>query len=346
MARERRRGSARTSRKSGEGTSGGGNRGLIRGEQGRKRVDTEIERAKAKREARQAQMNAPFRFWMKPGTSREVIIVDESPEVFVFEHEIYNKATKERIYTGCVSEWETCPVCESEGKDPYYALLLTVIDLNEFRDRNNNVHEFSRKLFVVKSGQQKKIIRRYKKAEEDGGTLRGWVVELSRDGDKDPVIGNDMEFIEQIPEEELTDYVRTYKDKEGKEHEEECSEPYNYEELFPEPDAETLRAIVGGDSAAGSRRQSRKELWEDSKGEDGWDKDDGDETPWDEDEDKKDGKSSSRRSARGSSRRGRKNEEPKQESRSSRRPRPRGGRSGGDDDKPRGSSRRTRRTSR
>ena len=338
MARTRTRGSARSE----GGSSSGGNRGIIRGDAGRKRVDSEIERQKAKREARQAQMNAPFRFWMKPGTTREVIIVDEAPDVFVFEHEIYNKATKERIYTGCVSEWETCPVCEAEGKDPYYALLLTVIDLNEFKDRNNDVHEFSRKLFVVKSGQQKKIIRRYKKTEDEGG-LRGWVVELSRDGDKDPVIGNDMEFIEQVTEDELKDYVRTYKDKEGKEHEEDCSEAFDYDKLFPEPDAESLRAIVGGGSTAGSRKQSREEL-DDSKGEDGWDSEDGDDTPWDEDEDKKDDKRSSR--SRRTSRRSSKSDEPKEESRSTRRPRPRGrSRQSEDEDKPR-TTRRSRRSSR
>jgi hypothetical protein len=218
----------------------------------------------------------PYRLYLKPKETREIIIVDDAPDFFMFEHQIWNQGRPNEpkySYAGCVKEYETCPACTKHG-DSHYNLYLTVIDLAEFKDGKGETHTFSKKLMVVKSGSQRKFIRRHAK----NGSLRGQIVVLTRDGDKDPVIGNDVEWDEVIDEKELTEgYIRTYKDREGKTHEENCGETYEYEKLFPEPTIENIASVLTGENAIdmpeGSRAQAAEALEaeaEDDSEVDGW----------------------------------------------------------------------------
>ena len=212
-------------------------RGRLRGAAGREQLDSELERQKAREEQRKKEGSKPFTFWMPDGDTREVIILDDEPYFFRYEHNLQDPRTgKYGLVIECSRSDDNCPICLETGKDGTYVMYLTVIDLNEFTDRSGNVHEFSRKLFPVKQGQQKKFIRRFDK----DGTLRGAVYELSRDGAKSPVIGNDIEFIEFVSDDELADYVRTYKDKDGKTQTEDCSVVFDYDEFMPEMDASEI----------------------------------------------------------------------------------------------------------
>ena len=236
-------------------------RAFYRGSAGREKAEEELAAQKAKAEARKEQGNQPFRFKVKVGETTQFVVCDDEPEFYRFEHNLQDKATQRwNIFTGCTKEWENCPVCESSGRESYYALYLTVVDFTPFETRDGKTVEFSRKLLVVKPGQQKKFHRAYAKAQKDGLTLRGAVFEVTRDGDKDSSIGNDIEFVEFMEEDELTGYVRSWKDKEGKKHTENCSEVFDYEKLFTEPDSEALRALVGGSPTPGSRAHEEKEL--------------------------------------------------------------------------------------
>lgn len=309
----------RGSRSSGKSSEG---RGQYRGAAGRERVEKELEEQKRRQEQRKAQQGQPFRFWMGEGEQREVVICDEAPDFFMYEHNLKDKKTNRwNIHCGCVKEHDNCPACEEVG-DSSYNMYLTVIDFKEFEDSRGNTHEFSRKLFVVKSGQQKKFLRKFEKE----GTLRGAVFTLSRDTKKDPVIGNDIEFEELMDEEELLTYEREYQDKDGKTHVEKCHEPFDYEELFPEPDVDDILALVGGEPSPGSRasdgvsRRSRRNRDDD-----------------DEDEGK-----SSRSSRRSSRKRDEDEEEEDKPSRSSRRSR-RGKDEDEEDSRPSRSSRRSKR---
>lgn len=234
---------------------------FYRGDAGREKADEELVKQKARQEARKEQQNQPFRFRVKSGESTQFVILDDAPDFYRFEHNLKNPQTGFwDTFTGCVKEFDNCPVCEVAGRESYYALYFSVLDLTPFETRDGTKHDFSRKLLVVKPAQQKKFIRAYSKAEKDGVSLRGAIFESTRDGDKDSAIGNDIEFIEYMDEEELATYIRTWKDKEGKKQSENCSEPYDYEELFEEPDADSLRALVGGDPVPGSRAHERKAL--------------------------------------------------------------------------------------
>ena len=231
------------------------------GKAGFDKAEEEVRKNKERAKQRQEGGHMPFRFFVSPGDTKEFIVVDDDPTFFRYEHNLKDPHThKWSVHTGCVKEFDNCPVCEAEGKESYYAMYLTIIDLTPFKDRKGNKHEFSRKLLVVKAGQQKKFQRALAKAEKEGMTLRGALFETTRDGDRESAIGNDIELIEWLSEEELLEYERTWKDQNGKSQTEKAHEPFDYEKLFPETTAKELRATVGGSPTPGSREADEEEL--------------------------------------------------------------------------------------
>lgn len=252
-------------------------KGFMRGSSAMAHVDDELAKEKAVKEARKAQSNMPFRVWVPPGDTKEVIVLDDKPDFFMYEHQIQNPRTKKwDTFLGCTKAFDACPVCEETGKESYYAMFLSVIDLTPYTDRQGKTHRFSRKLMMVKNlSQQKKFIRRYEK----DGTLRGYMLELNRDSDKDPTIGGDIEFVEIMEEADLVKYKRKYKDREGKVHSEDCSVPFVYEELFEEPDSDKLRSIVGGSPVPGSSKANSALMEDDDEWGDEDEEDDEDEAP-------------------------------------------------------------------
>ncbi len=241
------------------GATGGGSRpsGFVRGDAGRARTDTELKRQKERSEQRRAQANKPFRFYVPVGETRQFIICDDAPDFFLYEHALKDAEGRwGRMFCGCIKEFANCPVCRTAERESYYAMALTIVDLTPFDTRDGDTVEFSRKLLIVKPQQQKKFLRFYQKE----GTLRGALFETTRDGEKDATIGNDIEFLEFVSEKEMESYVRTWKDREGKRHTENCAEPYVYEEVFDEPTEEALLAIAGGDPVPGSRAANDREL--------------------------------------------------------------------------------------
>lgn len=230
---------------------------FFRGAAGMQRTDEELAHAKQKADERRAAGGNPFRFRVAVGETKQIIIVDDKPDFFMYEHALKDsEGNWGKLFTGCVKTFDNCPVCQEQGKESYYAMVLTCIDLTPFKTRDGTEVDFSRKLLIVKPAQQKKFLRFYAKE----GTLRGALFDMTRDGDKDSSIGSDIDFVEFVPEEEMETYVRTYKDRDGKKIVDKCDEPYEYEKLFEEPDTEKLRALVGGKPAPGSKASNDREL--------------------------------------------------------------------------------------
>lgn len=229
---------------------------FYRGEEAYRKVDEEAAKAKARAEARKNQTNMPFRFRVPVNETRQVVVLDDAPDFFQYEHTLKGPDGYWNLHTGCIKESDVCPVCESVGKESTYCMYLTVLDLTPFETRNGEEVPFSRKLFVVKNQQQKKIMRMYQRE----GTLRGAVLDCTRDGDKEPQIGNDIELNSWMEEADLATYQREWTDRERKRHVEDCSVPFDYEALFEEPTAEKLRAVVGGRPTPGSRESNRAAL--------------------------------------------------------------------------------------
>jgi len=296
MARRSSRNSRNSGKESSESRKKKSGRLFHRGSEAMDRVDDELAQQKVRKEEAMKKAGQPLRFFMKPGETKEIVILDDKPDFFMYEHTIKDpRSGKWGLNLPCIKEHDNCPVCE-EVKESIYTMFLSVLDLTGFEDSKGNWHEFSRKLLCVKPSQQKKYIRKYTKE----GTLRGAIFEVTRDGDMDANIGNDIEFMEFMDEEELiNDYISEWKDRDGKKHVENHGEVIDYEDLFDEPTAESLRAIVGGKAppGSGSRRQREKEL---DNSDDGWDEEQEDDTPWEEEEEEK---PRSKRSGRSTSKR-------------------------------------------
>lgn len=289
---------ARRSTRSSQGStqeSGKKKRSMFhRGSEAMDKVDEELEQQKVRKDEAMKNAGKPLRFFMKPGETKEIVILDDKPDFFLYEHTIKDPRTgKWGLNLPCIKEFDNCPVCE-EVKESIYTMFLSILDLTGFEDSKGNWREFSRKLLCVKPSQQKKYLRRFHKE----GTLRGAIFEVTRDGDMDATIGNDIEFIEFMDEEELAnDYINEWKDRDGKNHVDNHGEVIDYESLFEEPTAYSLRSIVGGKAPAGSGRDRMEKDLDTS--DDGWEDDE--DAPFDtEGEDKKESRGS--RSKRGSSR--------------------------------------------
>lgn len=211
----------------------------------------------AEQEARKNTPLMPFRFFTPVGDTKEIVIVDDAPSFVRHEHCMQDKRTKRwDVFLPCIDENCNCPACSVSSRPSYFAMYFTVIDLTPYVNGDGDEVPFSKKLLVVKTAQQKKLIRLY----ERHGTLRGMVLAMTRDGEKTASIG-DPEFVEFMEEADLQSYVYDYTDKEGVVHEVLCDEPYDYEALFPEVDEETLAALVGGGGdSTGSRRDDDRSL--------------------------------------------------------------------------------------
>lgn len=229
-------------------------RGFLRGSAARARVQQEQERIRQRQEQRDKQSNKPFRYRVKQNTEEnEFIVLDSEPDFFVYEHVLRDPLTGRWGPVTCCRDYTTCAVCESSDpdlKESTYNMVLTVIDLNPYTTRKGETIEFSRKLLVVKPGQQKKFNRYY----EREGTLRGAVFSSARGGEKTAAIGDDIEFVEYMPEEDLLTYQREWTDREGKAHTEDCSQPFVYEECFDPADPDYLRRLAGAAPVEGSNQ--------------------------------------------------------------------------------------------
>lgn len=213
-------------------------------------------RIAAEKEARKNQKHSPFRFYVPVGESRQIVIVDELPDFFRNEHALMNASNGRRDnFVPCINEFANCPVCSNAALQsrPYWAMYLTILDLEPYVNRAGEEVPWSKKLLVVKPTSQPKIMRLF----ERHGTLRGMILTMARDNDKDPAIGNDIIFEDFMPEEELDTYITSYQDKDGNEHDVFGNEAFDYEEIMPELTERQLAAIAGTPMEDGGRRTAR-----------------------------------------------------------------------------------------
>ena len=231
-----------------------------RGAAARERAEAVQAQNEAAREQRQQQGLMPFRFFIPPGESREIIVMDEEPDFFRWEHTLRGPDGRFNLHVPCIQENDNCPACEEHPNNPaYFGMFLTIVDTTPYVNRDDVEIPWSKKLLVVKPAQQKKITRLF----ERHGTLRGMVLSMTRDGERDASIGNDIEFIEILDEDALQEYVTEYEDKDRKKHEILGYEPYDYDALFPAMDAEQIAALVGGN--VNSRERHERNLRDDDR---------------------------------------------------------------------------------
>jgi hypothetical protein len=214
-------------------------------------MEEEAKRQDAAKEARKAKGFEPFRFWTPVTETRQLVIIDEAPDFFRYEHALKDKRSgRYDNFLPCINEDANCPVCSVSEKPAYFAMYLTVIDLTPYENKDGDEVPWSKKMLVVKPAQQKKIARLYEKH----GSLRGMILDMTRDGDKDAAIGNDIEFVDFMDEKELDDFYDTYKDKEGKKVEIIGGEVFDYDKIYPEMTEKQLATVAGVSDTSTGRR--------------------------------------------------------------------------------------------
>lgn len=156
---------------------------------------------KAKADARRGGR----RFYMVPNSSSKITFLDgkvSEDGIFdtpmYYEHEVRRegKGTDFYVCVGSEKGDQSCPICQ-EGRNPSFVGVLTVIDHNEWTDRENKVHKNERRMFVYKRDSQSMLLELAKKR---GGTLAGCTYSVTRpEGQRTSKIGTMYEYLGQTP---------------------------------------------------------------------------------------------------------------------------------------------------
>jgi len=189
---------------------------------------------KAQAEQRKHQ---PFRLRMTVGTDRKIILLDRKAPFFMYEHHYETQPGKWNGFAQCIKDRGHCPACKKLDKEGRYLMMLSVLDLQSYTDREGTVHPSSKKLLAVPLTMIPKYERLFKRHNEN---LRGVVLVLSRDTDKSPASGSDFEEVKVLTETMLG----KYKEK---------ADPIDFTKAFPPiTEAELQAQFYGGQRLAGA----------------------------------------------------------------------------------------------
>jgi hypothetical protein len=202
----------------------------------------------------------PFRFYMKPGEQKQLLILDTvARSACFYEHEIYIPSQKTVYQESCPKEFDICPICQmaergganSPFNNPYYVMMLSIIDLTPFTKKDGSIIPWSRKLLPLKAQSQDFFDR----LEQNQGGLRGCKLLMTRPTSDTVKVGL-PELIQKHTEEEiLASFAHPeLKAQDGTVYKlanADCY-PYDYAVEFPQPTGEDIRSRWGGDAPAGS----------------------------------------------------------------------------------------------
>lgn len=232
------------------------------GAEGMRQMEADAERREEMQRLREMTPLQPYRYFVGVGDTKQYAIVDHEPTFFRYEHSLRNPdSNRYDLYLPCVKEVADCPVCAAHPDSfPAFVMYLTIIDLEGYVTNAGEEVEWSKKLLVVKPRQAKKFARML--ARE--GSLRGAIIETTRDAKTDASIGGEFELLEFMDEDELLTYERSYIDKDKNEQWIIGHEPYNYDEIMPDMSLATLESLAGGKPPMGSRRDNARVMGRDS----------------------------------------------------------------------------------
>lgn len=217
---------------------------FMRGEAGWNRSKKMEEESQKRREGSQG----PRRLWMPKDSAAKVTFLD-TPSFFVLEHtlpRISNTGKKYYIQETCISDVDTCPVCES-GDISSLVVVGTIINHKEWEDNAGNKHVNEKELFV---GKRKARQRIQDQIGYRDGDLTYATYDVKRGSSQnEEATGEGFEFLKKLKKEQLKGFVPKGEDQE------EWLKPYDYEELFKPKSAEELRKIAGGEVPVGSAEE-------------------------------------------------------------------------------------------
>ena len=218
----------------------------------------------------------PFRLWMKPGTSQEIIILDNSLEEAFSrrEHNVQGSDGKYNNFETCLADsGEECPNCKQYGDNSYLVAFLSALVLKEWTSKKTGeVHKYSKMLVPIKRGQFGKFTKLAAVIEKQKGILRGTYLVMEReDVDKSSAIGepSTLEDGTQFDHYSEDDLVAEFGHKEVKSRDgkilkaaNQDIQVFDYLKLFPEETKEDLETQLGidPDPTPGSKEEAVKEL--------------------------------------------------------------------------------------
>jgi len=173
------------------------------------------------------------RFWLKEGTTTQVIFLDDNPPVFP-EHQLKINGDWKNWFTCSTVIGENCSHCQADDK-PAVTGFYTIVDCTRWEDKKKNVHVNEKKILAAKMTTLKKLKRASQKAKARGlaNGLVGCKFEVCRTSQEAPNTGDDWEFIEQVPEEVLRSIVAKGD-----------IEPYDYDKLLKPKSLETMAEAI------------------------------------------------------------------------------------------------------
>jgi hypothetical protein len=203
--------------------------------------------AAAAQEVRQAQMNMPYRFSLKPGEEADIVILDRDLGPAFWEHDLTwnpdfrknrpgTRAPVEQFIPSC-REWEEDPLMRLYGLQPSYVMFLSVIDMRSgVSTRTGKEYGNVRKLLAVKGDAMDQIMRIRELRISKGGDLRGVQLVMARSSDSKSLRTGLPTFVDQHSEQDIIesfkhDAVKNEAGEVVKEANADCF-PYDYESLF------------------------------------------------------------------------------------------------------------------
>lgn len=228
-----------------------------------------VQQAEQRKQEAQARGYWPMRFKVKNeigNNQAEIIILDAEPGPRYYEHMVRNRRTGfDSDPEPCAREFDTCPLCPPQGsKEPYYVMLLTVLDLRGYWSKKKNMHvPVSKNLLAVKSSQHGFFDRLYQRH----GTLRGVQLMMTREGGQFSSSIGTPEYMDKHSDQDIVDFVQRsglwvpIKNKDGKVVADEAhmTRPFEYGRFLHKPDAERLRRLYGGSAPMGSEQYNNQE---------------------------------------------------------------------------------------
>lgn len=170
--------------------------------------------------------------------TKQIVVLDERFTFGMKEHSLKGpdgKWTTER----CLSEWDSCPLCNQENVSVYDVALLTVLDLDPWtkthEDGTTTEYKFTKRVLAVKKGD----LAAFSGLLDVHGSFRGLVLNMTRGTAQKETASGKPTFVMVLSEDELIEEFGS---------EEVLSEkgnvirpandntfPFNYDKFYPVP---------------------------------------------------------------------------------------------------------------
>lgn len=146
----------------------------------------------------------PSRFKCLPSTTKRLVILDDKFSFGMKEHSLQGqdgKWTTER----CISEYDSCPLCNRDNISVYDVAFLTVLDLTPWTKTNTDgtktEYQFTKRILAVKKGD----LPSFSGLLNVHGSFRGLVLDMARGpGQKETASGKPT-YVATLSDDELTE---------------------------------------------------------------------------------------------------------------------------------------------